>query len=262
MPMDAQLGLPQDAPAHKRKARRKLPGSLWLLLILLGVLIGIICVWRFGFQLTTIRLIGTSTCSNDEIIAISHLKYGQNLLEVDEDSIRANFRRSMVSLQGIQKEYPHTLYLKIKDRKPIAALMSGQNYYILDEEGIVLSTTDEPKENMPIFEGVVGISNLVVGLEVTFSGSRLRTAVFSLITELNEQAFTGKVASINVLDVDDITMELRDEANNIHVRLGDEENMRAKIGSVRSTLPFALQFGISGTLDVRVPEHPYFLPNQ
>ena len=101
------------------------------------------CRRRF-FGWTTVYVIGhVGTFSPAGGDRLPGLYKGRNIFTVSEDEIAKNLEKDYsIIYQGMQIEYPSTIYLYVEERKPVAVMRWLGSQYVLDAKGMVMSESD------------------------------------------------------------------------------------------------------------------------
>lgn len=253
-----------EALAQARRAhRRRRSGALFKSLILLSALsIGIVVAQKVVFRLETVYVIGNEQKTPQQVVTAAGLSRGRNMLAIEEADVAAALAKDYtIIFEGMQKEYPNTLYLYISERRVAAAMQCRGDLYTLDEDGMVMSLEGSAAapSGIPMVTGF-DVSNVYVGRILSVKESGQLEAYCRIMEELRLQLYADQVSEINLRDPENLYMVT---VEGISVRLGDQSYMRAKIGSVRTCMGRLRQLGdISGALDVTIPETPKFMPDK
>jgi len=239
-------------PQHPHKAVIRLVAFLVIVsaaLILLQTVI---------FRLKTVYVIGNTNLSAEYIVSLTGLHLGDNIFKVTEDEVRDKLDQNhWIILSHFCKRYPNEIYLFVDEREIVATMQWLGIEYTLDINGMVLeeySDMDYAGE-VPTVYGFK-ISNAVVGEPLAVRSDSQLVAYSSIVSELNIQQYAEHVFSINVSDVDSLSLLTME---GITVQLGNSDYMRAKIGAMRTDIAYLQQLGeTSGVLDVTQPEDGKF----
>ena len=115
------------------------------------------------FQITNYEVEGNSYYSDEEILVMGNCKTGGNIFwKAGLSDIRQRLSRDAYMEEvTVHRQLPDTIRIEIKERKQTAAIVYGDNYVVIDSEGVVLRKTSvEPK--ITIIRGLT-ISRLTVG---------------------------------------------------------------------------------------------------
>lgn len=94
-------------------------------------------------------------CSKEQVIALSGLEEGKNILfEISvSDAEKKLLEDPYIKEAEIRRKLPDTLKISVRERTEYAAVPYGTEYVLIDCEGIVLSKTDTPPE-LPLIDGI------------------------------------------------------------------------------------------------------------
>jgi cell division protein FtsQ len=125
-------------------------GGIFLLLSLY------LCLKEASFlRVREIRIEGNRRISTNEILAITGLKEGPNILALD---IRALNRRlgqhPWIEKAMVKRRFPDGIHIVIEERKPLALIHLGRLYYVDQQGAIFHQAKDQEKAAYPILTGI------------------------------------------------------------------------------------------------------------
>ena len=92
------------------------------------------------FNLNEIRIEGNRIVSRDELIALSGLELGANLLKVSPEQAAAGIRtQPYVKEVSVTRSFPNKVDIRISERMPMALINGDGRYLVLDEGGQCLT---------------------------------------------------------------------------------------------------------------------------
>ena len=189
-------------------------------------------------------------------------KYVDEVVTVSEDEIAKNLEKDYsIIYQGMQIEYPSTIYLYVEERKPVAVMRWLGSQYELDAHGMVMSESDSMTlpEGMPLVTGF-RVTAVHVGQTLSLRSQKQMDIYCQLLSELSLQEYADEVTEINLSDTENLYLITQE---GISVRMGDGEYLRAKVGAIRTYIAYFRQLGTdSGVLDVSIPEDGKFMPER
>ena len=237
--------------AKEQKSRAVLVRLVLLLLCLVGIPIA---VQELFFKLEVVYVEGHQTKTPQQITGAAGLARGMNTLWIKEDTVKRNVNRDhTLEFVRMEKEYPNTIYLFVKERKSVSAFQANGYLYTLDEQGIVMSESSDLTlpEGMPEIKGFQKPS-AHVGQRVVLSDPKQLSAYQAIIAEIYLQLYSSQVQELNLANSENLYLTTVD---GITVRMGNHEYARAKIGAIRTDMAYLRQLGKnSGVLDVSIPE--------
>ncbi|MDD3214043.1 MAG: FtsQ-type POTRA domain-containing protein [Eubacteriales bacterium] len=252
---EAMLSAAERAKAHSRVVTTR------LIFVLAAMVLTLILLQSFVFRLTTVYVIGNVTKTPQQVAAESGLVKGLNMFSITEDEVRENLSADhKIILLGVQKEFPGTIYLYISEREAVASIQWLGLLYTLDDEGFVLDEENSTAipEGIPSVIGLQ-VTSIHVGQKLEVRNQAQMQAYYNIVSELGLQYYRDQVTEMNLADTDNLFLQT---VNGISIRLGTSDYMRAKIGAVRTDLPYLQQLGkTSGVLDVSTPEDAKYSPD-
>jgi cell division protein FtsQ len=247
--------------ARERVRARTRAATSRLILVLALLVIVMLIAQNTIFRLTTVYVVGYKNKTPQQIAAASGLVKGLNMFSISEDEVRENLASDhTIVFLGMQKEYPSTIRLYISEREEVASLQWLGLLYTLDKEGIVMTEANSTvlPSGIPTAVGLQ-VTSIHVGQKLAVRNQKQLDAYCAIIEELGLQYYQDQVLEINLSDTDNLFLQT---AAGISVRLGNSDSMRAKIGAVRTDIPYLVQLGkTSGVLDVTTPEDAKYSPD-
>jgi cell division protein FtsQ len=235
-------------------ARTKKRRSLLRALVVGGILLA---VWIAFFSpllaVREIALSGAKHTTAEDIARVVDLDSSHNLLLLRADEVESAVKKlPWVKSVSVDRKLPGTVKLTVTERSPAMAVALGEQRYLIDRRGRVLSPT-ESAEGLPVLAGLQA--------SLPDPGDRLRSAELKGALQAFS-AFPRKlqrdVVAVFAPTVERITFQLSD---GIQVRFGAAEDTRSKI-EVLEVLLARLRREGRGALyvDIRVPEAPAVSP--
>jgi cell division protein FtsQ len=131
---------------------RKWFTALWIIFVI--ILFGAI-IWGLNFfynsdyfKIKNIEVKGTDYYKPEEIRESIKNLNGANIFEIDkkknEDIITNNFSR--IKEADLQKIFPDKLVINLSERVPFLVIFYKDNYFLIDDEGVVIEKISEIKE--------------------------------------------------------------------------------------------------------------------
>ena len=248
------------APAAERTRARSRSITGRLIFLLVVCILTVVVLQGTVFRLKTVCVVGNRNRTPQQIAAASGLVKDLNIFAISEEQVRDNLSSDhTIVFLGMQKVYPSTIYLYVDEREEVATLQWLGMQYTLDDEGVVMSESNDLvlPDNMPVVTGIQ-VNHVQVGEKLTAKNSEQIQAYCDIMYELDQQMFSNQILELNLADADNLYLVT---ADGISVRLGDRSSMRAKIGAVRTDLTYLRQLGKnSGLLDVSIPEDAKYTP--
>ncbi len=276
---------PDKAPAseviernhHKstvlKKVRKQLSGSGKLIVVIVAALatvaLGVGLFVNLAYRIDKIEVQGNQLLTADEVIAISGIKQGDNLLKLNEDDVVRRMtgepgtqdQRRYIRQVSVEKELPHSVVLSVAERTPAACFLYNGNTYVIDNHGVILEKYRDAAG--PETAGLIRVTgfdvkSVIQGRPVGLRKTWQLPAFFELMIEIKAIGFTDQIERINLAGENEIYVTARDGYD---VRIGPLTRIHAKLRAfdlVRAELQKMGNAG--GTIDVTTPEEPRWLP--
>lgn len=272
-------------PQKKKKDKQPGSGMVRAAVILVGVVAAIAAILFFAvFRIREIRVVGLEHLTEEEqkaisgdVIRFSGLKYGASILTLNEDEIlqqmlsgalrEANrdpanpqYYYFKLDFRHVERQMPGTVIITVKEREACCWTRIYGRMYVMDKKLMILYETEDMNMRPELVE-VTGLevrSDCHIGQAMVLR-SYMQQAVFENLflemkvlscTELVEEAKLNELSSLFIVTRDGFT-----------VSLGDRTRMHAKLRSMLLVREELLRLGkTGGTIDVSVPETPYYSP--
>lgn len=239
-----------------RKGRK-----LRVFLFVLGlVVLAVILLQQFLFQLRRFQVIGNSHRSPAEILSYAGLSLGDNILYLNKDRVieGINADRYLI-FKDMVRDYPDGLIIRVEERVPCAYVRYMGVQYTLDREGMVLEHSEVLAED----RSLVAVSGLDIkecrrGVVFSSKTTARYQAYLDVMSELWLQGAIGEIVACDFLTSGDVQLVA---ANGMTIRLGDTTDVRAKIGAAKGVLLWLSEMGYEGgNIDVSRPIYPTYRP--
>lgn len=191
---------------RKKRRRRRARGSLGPLMRALSVVLTAVVVviaLTLFFKVDEILVSGNVRYSQDEIIAVSEVQQGDNLILLNKYQIAKKLYTKLPYITDVRinRNLPSQLLIEVIETRTTLTLESGGAWWLLSEDGKVLDATDETgAEGYLLLRGITA-EGIAVGeplklAEGNFSGERL----FELIAALSEGGMLENIDHIDATD--------------------------------------------------------------
>lgn len=232
---------------RKRIMTRGLKVSLIVFLTAMALALAAV-LQSYLFHVETIEVEGLETLDKQEIIDLSGIKIGDDLLFISESAVAENLKQQpYAELVEIRRSLPDTVILEIRERKADIAIKYGESYAYLDTDGLVLqinSTLGEGKTEVLGLE----LNAAVVGEQAKSSDDYLMTVLQQVLKSLEENDLLSEIQRIDLQQPSAIMLYT---TQGLGVRLGNSENLDKKMQWLTTLLPRMIEEGKrNGILDV------------
>lgn len=172
-----------------------------------------------------------STLSPWEVEQVAGIYRGTSLLKVDTREMQRRLEADERILQAeVKRRLPQTLVITIQENVGFAAVPYFSSWLEVNQEGRVLSVTNQFSAlNLPI---VTGLDRSVVKVG-DFLGDQVRWQVASKCLSQLPASLLGQISEINVSDPTNIVFYSRDP---LRILLGDSNNLEKKFRALAGML--------------------------
>jgi cell division protein FtsQ len=245
---------PEEISAHaasralKRKKHRRRVLAVFYLCLFLAVL-GTAAALSLHvlFRITEISVTGTSRYTEQQIIAASGIKTGDNLfLVATKDDAQAIRRRlPYIGSVKVTRKFPTSVQIAVQSANVLGAAACGNSYVILGSDGTVLETTSSQPENCASFQGLK-FKKAQVGYPVEFSDQE-QESVFNSVMEAVGTVGLGKITSADFSSTTRIRLVYD---GRVTVDLGTPTDLDYKLKFAKELLANNIKSTEKGTLNM------------
>ncbi|MFH1791522.1 MAG: cell division protein FtsQ/DivIB [Candidatus Omnitrophota bacterium] len=164
--------------------------------------------------------------------AMISLLRGKNIFKINISSLSRAIMRNYPDFKKtvVERKMPDTLLIKVTPRVP-AAYVKSFGYYLVDDDGVVLSPETAVKGELPVMTGFPLWTRIEVGERLDSSRFRLGLALLRYAGNVREVGKIG-IQGLDVSNTRNPTFTLR---NGIEIRVGQGE-LERKMGQLKAVL--------------------------
>jgi cell division protein FtsQ len=225
------------AERRKRARRRRRKIAVYTpIAVLLIIFIAIFGMSVF-FRISGIEVTGVNKYSDADIIEISGIEIGDNLIFMDRNAVDLHIRTAMPYVQEvrIKRIVPNKINIDITESIPVATIDAEGSRWIIDKDGRVLEKTLITGQSE--FIEVVGIVPLtpVVGqkLAVSEEAATNYTYLTDILNALSAQELSKSTSKLDITNISNITM---DYGGRFTVLLGSGEDIEFKLNKLKEVI--------------------------
>lgn len=112
--------------------------------------LGIILVINFTavFSVSGVKVSGTNSVTAQRIRDVADVRLGQTLARVDVGAITSAINESVpdVTAVSVQRRWPHTVQISVRDRTVAANVTTGGKIRRADADGVIFGSVNRPKK--------------------------------------------------------------------------------------------------------------------
>jgi cell division protein FtsQ len=198
-----------------------------------------------GLELKEIKIEGHRYVSKEQLLAATGLDYRKHysLLRLSGDELKERLENiEFIKNVIVEKKFPSTILLRVREREPIALWQSKGEIKLLDSEGVVL--------NVPKNASFAGLP-VVVGQDAVFHAK----ALFEFL--ISEPILFGKIQAMSLIHDRRWDILLK---NGVVIKLPESKPEQAWGTLARLDQQHQLLEKQIKTIDLRVPDKLYILP--
>ncbi len=146
--------IPQSRP--KKKRRKKNRSLYFLMILILMIFAFVVLSLTVFFKIEKITIMGSAPYSQEQIIAASGVKNGDNIIRIDTKKVEQNVLDALVNVESVKvsREFPAELRIEVTQCVPAANIECGGKYFVISKQRkIIEENLSAPKENLPVIYG-------------------------------------------------------------------------------------------------------------
>jgi cell division protein FtsQ len=98
----------------------------------------------------TVDVSGTATLQRQDVLAAAGIPLGQPMLQVNTAAIRKKLEAvPRVASATVRLEWPSTVHMDVTERVPVAFLVTGNGFQLVDGADVVFATAPEAPTGLP-----------------------------------------------------------------------------------------------------------------
>ena len=188
----------QNGKPQKRKRNMSLHYSAVVLIVL--IIFSVLSVTVL-FNIETAMVIGSSIYTADEIIRVSGIEGGDNMIRKNLGKAEKAITSELIYIEEarIKRKLPSSVEIVIVPCVETASLQDEGGFMIVSETGKILRISEEPAEDTQVFYGANPAEELKIG-DTFRSEDEAKTDVVYKLMELAENKFVSGITSFDVND--------------------------------------------------------------
>ena len=251
---------PEQTP-QKPTPRQDGHALRWIILIVAVVLAAGFLVCGTVFRVRSITVEGNRTISAEEVIRLSGITEGMNTLALDQEAVERGVESNRyLSFVCVDVKLPDKLVIQVRERTPAAVIKYCGILYTADNRGMILEESLDTDMAHPGLVAVEGMDIRVceVGRQLVLNKTVQMEVYATALLELKVMSAMDQILELDLSDMDNLFLVSTDGYS---VRLGNADNLHAKLRAMLMTLDWLRQEGYgAGTVDVSVPVNPTYIP--
>lgn len=192
--------------SRTKRRRRRGRGSLGPLMRVLSVVLTAVVVvvaLTLFFKVDQVVVSGNSRYSQDEIIAVSGVQQGDNLILLNKYQIAKELYSQLPYITDVRvnRNMPDQLLIEVTETRAALALESGGAWWLISETGKVLDTAEASEvEDYLLLRGFAA-EGIVIGQQLQLTEGNLSTErFFALVEALSKRGMLESADSVDASD--------------------------------------------------------------
>lgn len=250
-----------EMPAYQPQPPVRKRSGVWGAVMTLAVILAAaILVNESLLRIRTVAVIGNQRISWEEVVTEAGLRGGVSYFTLNEKKIARgiNANRYLI-FEKMDKQFPDAVTLYVRERVPRAHVQVMGVTYQMDEEGMILERLGnvQPSDDLITVTGFQTREIRLGSVIVAAMGDQM-TVYRALMEELIQQGFASQVSELNLSNPESLYLITKDGYT---AHLGDGEDLRAKVGTVRAVVAKLREMGkTGGMLEASVPAVATYMP--
>lgn len=217
------------------------------------LIIAILLMFLFGpfFKVTEITVTGNAMLSREEILNISGLNLGVNILLSDVNRAESKIAK-IPAIDGVKVKRisPSRISIAVIECKEVGIIKYLGNYITVSSEGEILEISNKkPKKKLPeMLNLTLGQTN--VGQTVIIPDKTVEKAVYKYFETFENLKVLGEIKKIDFKKIDDVSLTL---SNDILVKVGHADKIPYKFAYLEKIFA-ELSGQRGGILDISDPD--------
>lgn len=203
----------------KRKKHKKNKKFKVLFYLIIFIIIIVVSLLFLPIPFGNLTVTGNDIIKTEDIFFEAEIKKPINILQIRTSNVEKRLLNDIrIEEVDVSRQFPFTINIKVKERKPLVIVQGEFCYVILDKTGLVIETeTSLKKANYPMITGKKW-GNLLLGDTVSESDVLLALKFINSLSEDGVKLFS----EINIGNKDNIIAYTR---SGIAVKLGNGKNI-------------------------------------
>ena len=192
--------------SRTKRRRRRGRGSLGPLMRALSVVLTavvIVAALTLFFKVDQVIVSGNSRYSQDEIVEVSGVRQGDNLILLNKYQIARQLYSKLPYITDVRvnRNLPDKLLIEVTETRAALALESGGAWWLLSEAGKVLDTAEATEvEGYLLLRGVTA-EGITIGQQLRLAEGNLSTErLLELVAALSERGMLESADSVDATD--------------------------------------------------------------
>ena len=221
------------APGARARRRRRRLRVFYLFLFLAVLAAAVALSLTVLFRIDTIQVTGSSRYAQQEIVADSGIKTGENLFLAKTKDAEKNLEQKLpyIGKATVSRRFPAKIVIDVREAPVSGAVSHEGKYVLIAADGKALELVDKPPESCPVVAGL-SLSAAAPGKPIAYSDPDTK----ELYTGLAQALENSGIGKITKIDVGDPYKLLAEYDGRITLNLGLPSDLDFKLRFAKSVL--------------------------
>lgn len=209
------------------------------------------------FHVKNIVVLGNSKIKSEEIFTKLNVLLDKNPYLVEKRKIKEIYLNDpYIESIDINSKFPRTLILNINKRMAVATIKFSGGFVIIDENAVVLETTQEMSKTVkPLINGVT-VKEVKLGEKLNISNKDIISTINEITDNIRSAKLINNISQIEISKENNIKMIT---PQGINVLMGNGDNLNEKMLMLNQILINLHERKIyTGTIDMRYDGYPVY----
>ena len=219
---------------RKRKRRRRRHRGFYVFLtIILVIGIGVLLSMTLLFNVKTIEVNGDVDYNKEDIIRMSGINVGDNLVRLDSNKAEQGILSTMIYIESaeVDKQYPKKIAINVTKCIPTANIACEDGYLLVSAKGKILEKTEEKTGGLLLIEGFEPESE-TLGTFLKSKDSQ-KDSIAQRFLEISGREQIHKITSVDLSDKYEISIVY---GNRITFEMGTSNDLDYKLDLASTVL--------------------------
>ena len=213
------------------------------------------------FKVDTLEVQGNARYTEEEILDITGIEYGQNLFLLDRHAIADQITGQLPYIQSvkIRRDLPDTIVIEVSEAEAVAAVMSEGDAWLISPKGKLLErvTPAEAEQYLQVVGCTLLLPTEGATMEFPEEGNISEEQLISLLQALSDRGMLGETERIECSDEETLVLRY---AGRFDVQIPYDADYSKKLLAL-SMIVDTLEENETGTVILTLPDRSFFKPD-
>lgn len=259
---NAQYQAYETENSYQYNARPSRRGLFTVIAVIVLLTVAAFFVRDQFLRIKHVEIAGIQDISREEVIFLAGIDSSSTYFSLNENKIREGIDANRyLEFIAMEKVWPDTVILHLNERSRIVNVLYMGVQYVLSEDGMVLENSGSlALDNGCIKVTGMDVRDIRVGAKIVCQNPAQLEVMNGILVELDLQGIRADISELNLADLESIYLVTMDGYT---ANVGNAEEMRAKIGTVRAVADELRRRHLKGGLiEATVPGQASYRPVQ